>query len=73
MANKITGALTQDQLIKAIAVHIEKGDQAQDKAQQHYVSAGQHLITLKAQHKGTWAEWETLLKDKIGIGKKSRI
>src|SRR5262249_16544523 len=49
--------------------HIAKGDQAADKAQQHYISAGQYLKTLKEQHKGTWAEWEELLKDKIGIRK----
>src|SRR5262249_29403369 len=24
---------------------------------------------LKAKHSGTWDEWETLLKDKVGIGK----
>src|SRR5262245_10229164 len=57
------------QLIKTIKAHIEKGDKAKDKAEQHYIAAGQHLKTLKAEHGGTWAEWEDLLKTKIGIGK----
>jgi hypothetical protein len=56
-------------LISTIKAHISAGDKAQDKAQQHYIAAGQHLKTLKASHTGTWAEWEELLKDKIGIGK----
>jgi hypothetical protein len=54
---------------KAIRAHIAKGDKAKDKAEQHYITAGQHLRALKAEHAGTWDEWEALLKDKIGIGK----
>jgi hypothetical protein len=61
--------MNETQLISTIKAHIVKGDQAKDKADQHYVSAGQHLKTLKAQHEGTWVEWEALLKDKVGIGK----
>jgi hypothetical protein len=60
---------TQAALINTIKAHISAGDKAQDKAQQHYIAAGQHLKTLKASHTDTWAEWETLLKEKIGIGK----
>ena len=54
---------------KAIRAHIAKGDKAKDKAEQHYITAGQPLRALKAEHAGTWDEWEALLKDKIGIGK----
>jgi hypothetical protein len=61
--------MNESQLIQTIKVHIAKGDRAAEKSEQHYVAAGQHLKTLKAQHGGTWAEWEELLKDKIGIGK----
>jgi hypothetical protein len=61
--------MNQAQLVQTIKVHIAKGDKAADKAEQHYIAAGQHLKTLKAQHKGNWAEWEELLKAKIGIGK----
>jgi len=57
------------QLIQTIKAHIAKGDKAKDKAEQHYIAAGQHLKTLKASHGGSWAEWEELLKTKIGIGK----
>src|SRR5262249_17762566 len=42
---------------------------AADKAEQHYIAAGQYLKTLKAEHGGTWTEWERLLKAKVGIGK----
>src|SRR5262249_49870979 len=52
-----------------IKAHIAAGDKARDKADQHYIAAGQHLKTLKEQHGGTFAEWETLLKEKVGIGK----
>jgi hypothetical protein len=63
---------TPPQLIGLIKAHIAKGDKAADKAEQHYIAAGQHLKQLKAEHDGhdgTWAEWEELLKEKIGIGK----
>jgi hypothetical protein len=61
--------LTEAQHIKAIKAHIWKGDNAKAKAEQHYIAAGQYLKALKEQHKGSWAEWEALLKDKVGIGK----
>src|SRR6516162_11877494 len=65
----IAVTLPQAALISRIKAHIAKGDKAKDKAEQHYIAAGQHLKTLKASHGGTWAEWEELLKTKIGIGK----
>ena len=55
-------------LIKTIKAHIAKGDKAADKAEQHYIAAGQHLKTLKAEHAGSWSEWEELLR-RVGIGK----
>jgi hypothetical protein len=64
------------QLIETIRAHIRQGDKYAAKAElnaekrdQHYIAAGQHLKTLKATHGGNWAEWENLLKTKIGIGK----
>jgi hypothetical protein len=61
--------VNEQQLTRTIKVLIAKGDKAREKSEQFYIAAGQHLKTLKAQHKGTWAAWESLLKDKIGIGK----
>lgn len=61
--------MNESQLVKTIKAHIAKGDKSAEKAQQHYIAAGQYLKTLKAQHGGTWAEWETLVKEKVGIGK----
>src|SRR5262245_41871427 len=57
------------QLIDRIRAHIASGDKARDKSDQHYISAGRYLQQLKAQHTGSSAEWEQLLKDRIGIGK----
>jgi hypothetical protein len=61
--------MNETQLIGTIKAHIAKGDKAKDKAEQHYIAAGQYLKQLKAAHDGSWDEWETLLKTKIGIGK----
>ena len=51
---------------RRIKAHIAKGDKAAEKSEQHYRSAGHYLHELK-EHIGTWAEWEALLKKKIGI------
>jgi hypothetical protein len=60
---------SEAQLIKTIRAHIAAGDRAAQKSSDHYIAAGQHLKTLKANHGGTWTEWEALLRDKVGIGK----
>jgi len=60
--------LNEDQLISIIKTHIAKGDKAKDKAEQHYISAGQYLSQLK----GISPDQVTFLatvKDKIGLGK----
>jgi hypothetical protein len=62
-------ALSVTDLVTRIKTHIEKGDQAAKKSEQHYVSAGQYLAQFKGKHKGSWQEWEKLLKTKVGIGK----
>ena len=71
-----TITLAQASLITRIKAHIAQGDKAAEKAnkaaekaEQHYISAGQYLAELKANHTGTWDEWEALLKSKVGIGK----
>src|SRR5262245_32159550 len=60
---------TSEQRWKAVRAHIAKGDKAKDKSEQHYIAAGQYLAALKHEHTGTWAEWESLVKTKAGIGK----
>ena len=60
---------SQDQRWKAVKECIAKGDKAAAKAEDFYITAGQHLKALKAEHTGTWAEWEALLKERIGIAK----
>ena len=61
--------MTQDELAKTIKTLVEKGDHAKEKSDQFYIAAGLHLITLKAEHKGTWAQWAVLVRKKCGLGK----
>ena len=64
----VSGKCDDDRLIKTIQAHITKGDQARDKAEQHYIAAGRHLLTLKGQtpDQATFLE---IVRDKIGLGK----
>jgi hypothetical protein len=67
--NNTAADANQAQLIRTIKAHLDKGDHASEKAEQHYITAGRHLKTLRDNHTGTWVEWVTLLKTEIGIGK----
>ena len=42
----------QDELAKTIKTLVEKADQGKQKADQFYIAAGLHLITLKARTQG---------------------
>ena len=61
--------MTQDELAKRIKVLVEKGDHAKEKAEQFYIAAGLYLITLRQEHKGSWAQWAVLVRKKCGLGK----
>jgi len=54
--------MNEPQLIRTIRAHIEKGDRAAEKSEQHYIAAGQHLKALKAQMP-TGIKWEQYLED----------
>jgi len=54
-------------LVRHIRAHIDKGDKAKKKAEDHYIAAGQYLATLKAAYAPTWAAWEDLLKTKVKL------
>jgi hypothetical protein len=56
------GAITH-----AIKVLVEKGDHATKKAEQFYVSAGQHLKTLR-DTASSKAEWARLINEKCDLG-----
>jgi hypothetical protein len=58
--------MSQDLRIGTIKAHIAAGEKAKDRSDQHFLSAGLHLKTLRAEHGGTWAAWAKLLK-KAGI------
>jgi hypothetical protein len=45
----------------------QRADHARGKAEQHFIAAGQHLITLKANYAPSWEAWETLLKAKVRL------
>jgi hypothetical protein len=59
--------LSEDQLVKRIKAHIEKGDQAKEKGEQHYAAAGLLLKDLKKDCPNK-AAWEELIKTRCGIG-----
>jgi hypothetical protein len=58
-----------DQRWKLVRAHLAKGDKAKEKADDHYIAAGRYLADLKAEHTGTWGEWEARCKEEAGIGK----
>jgi hypothetical protein len=62
----ISGFMSEERLIENIKAHIERGDKAKDKSEQHYISAGQHLKALKETYH-TWKKWEMILKRKVHI------
>jgi hypothetical protein len=59
---------TEAQLVRTIKVHIEKGDKAKDKAEQHYIAAGQYLKQLKDDCPDQQTFLEKVEKE-IGLGK----
>jgi hypothetical protein len=70
-ALRMSGGLDEEQRWKAVRACISRGDKAKRKAEDFYITAGQHLKELKKRHDDagrTWAEWVALLKDK-GVGK----
>jgi hypothetical protein len=68
------GADDESLLISYIKAHLKKAKAAEERAQQnlekaeqHYASVGSYLTKLKATHTRSRAEWEALLKEKIGL------
>ena len=59
--------MDDDQLISVIKELIEKGDHSRKKSEDFYISAGQHLNTLKEGK--TQAEFLEIVKEKIGLRK----
>jgi len=62
----VTPIPPQAALISAIKEDLAQGEKAERKADKHFRSAGRRLKELKAST-ASWAEWEALLKTKIGI------
>jgi hypothetical protein len=67
-----TVTMSEGQLVRTIRTHLAKAEQLQGKANDHFVAAGIHIKTLKAQHDGaggTWAQWEEKLRTQLNLGK----
>ena len=61
-------------LVKTIKAHLEKAKQAQDRSEQHYISAGLHLAELKDRYKrdvkaSKTQTWEQFVRDTFGLGR----
>jgi hypothetical protein len=54
-------------LVRYVKAHVRKGEQAKDKAEQHFIAAGRYLIALKVSYAPTWQAWEVLLRVKVGL------
>jgi hypothetical protein len=60
--------MNESQLIRHIKAHIARGDKAKDKAEQHYIAAGQYLKQLKDDCPDQKVFLEKVERE-IGIGK----
>ncbi|MGY4434844.1 hypothetical protein ACVWWO_007321 [Bradyrhizobium sp. F1.13.1] len=61
-------------LVKTIKAHLEKAQQAQDRSEQHYISAGLHLAELKDRYKcdvkaSKTQTWEQFVRDTFDLGR----
>jgi hypothetical protein len=54
-------------LLKTIKELVARGDRAKQRSEDFYIAAGQHLNNLKNNYTTNWAEWESLLKSRIGL------
>jgi hypothetical protein len=60
-------SLTVTDAVRRIKAHIQQGDKAKDKANQHYHSAGILLKELR-ENCSNKSAWEALIRSKCGIG-----
>src|SRR5262245_35766174 len=65
-AHSVTTTLPRAALISAIIEELTQGEKTERKDSKDFRSAGRRLKELKTST-ASWAEWETLLKTKIGI------
>jgi hypothetical protein len=54
-------------LLKAIKEAVARGDRAKVRAENFYITAGQHLKTLKDNYTASWAEWEETLRVRCNL------
>ena len=64
-------AVNETQLVKVIKVHLAKAEKYQSKAEEHYVTAGQYLMTLKG-NSPDQATFLKIVKEQFNLGK-SRV
>jgi hypothetical protein len=65
---RVAYATNEAQLVKTIKVHLAKAEKYQSKAEEHFVTAGQYLMTLKG-NSPDQATFLQIVKEQIGLGK----
>jgi hypothetical protein len=58
----------ETQLVKTIKAHLAKAEKYQSKAEEHFITAGQYLMTLKG-NSPDQATFLQIVKEQIGLGK----
>jgi uncharacterized protein with GYD domain len=61
-------AINETQLVKTIKAHLAKAEKYQSKAEEHFITAGQYLMTLKG-NSPDQATFLQIVKEQIGLGK----
>jgi hypothetical protein len=65
---KTIKAHNETQLVKTIRAHLARAEKYQSKAEEHFITAGQYLMTLKG-NSPDQATFLQIVKEQIGLGK----
>jgi hypothetical protein len=63
-----TVTTNESQLVKTIKAHLAKAEKYQSKAEEHFITAGQYLMTLKG-NSPDQATFLKIVREQIGLGK----
>jgi hypothetical protein len=65
---QLSSAINETQLVKTIKAHLAKAAKYQSKAEEHLITAGQYLMTLKG-NSPDQATFLQIVQEQIGLGK----